>query len=152
MKRFQPLLLGLLAVGIFASPWARAEEVDTFEDRPKAAITFGTLDVYVHVNGALGAWQVELEAERAGAKIVGVEGGEGVYANAPFYDPKALQGGRIVLAGFSLEEKLPTGRVKVATVHLQEMGGNARFESRLIVAADAEGKKLNADLSVTRPQ
>jgi hypothetical protein len=149
MKPFQLLILALLALALFASPINTASAQSERDEA--VALSFSTLDVYIHTDQGLGAWQVEVDAEKAGGKIVGVEGGDGVYAEPPYYDPKALQGGRIVLAGFSLNGKLPRGKVKVATLHLQEAGDGAPFESRLVVAADGDGKALNADLSVVRP-
>jgi len=72
------------------------------------------MDIYADTGGKpLAAWQIELECDPAKAKIVGVES---VGKKPPYYDPAALMGGRIILANFSTEQTLPSGRVLVARV------------------------------------
>lgn len=118
------------------------------------AVRFMAVDVFVDSGSApLAAWQVEARLG-AGAKLAGVEGGEaGVFADAPTYDPAALMNERVIIAAFSLEDaaKLPSGRVRVARLHLELGQGAAtdaeavqRFEAVVQAAADAQGKKFEA--------
>jgi hypothetical protein len=80
-------------------------------------------------------------------KIVGIEGGEHrAFREPPFYDPKAMQEERVIIAAFSTEkpENLPTGKTRVATIHLQTTG-TERLGIRLELqtAADSAGKKIS---------
>ena len=114
------------------------------------AVRFRPLDIELAVAEApVGAYQVELLVTDGDAQIVGVEGGTlPGFEEAPYYDPAALAGGRIVLAAFSTAETLPAdGTHRVATVHLRETGSATTYELKLIVAADAAGEPV-----VARPQ
>src|SRR5439155_1207563 len=68
---------------------------------------FRTVAVYVDAGQApLAAYQVEITVGDTAptAKIVGVEGGSAdAFRAAPYYDPAALQGGRIIIAAFTTE-------------------------------------------------
>ena len=76
---------------------------------PEVPFTFAALEVMVDPGGqGLAAWQVEIVSAAPSTKVVGVEGGESShYAAAPYYDPKALRGGRIILARFSTDDGPP---------------------------------------------
>ena len=78
---------------------------------------FVAYDVVVDASRPLAAWQVELTAT-GDAKIVGVAGGDaGVWANPPYHDAAALQGGKIVLGAFTTEVlRLYQSRTPDATV------------------------------------
>ncbi|HXU77720.1 MAG TPA: hypothetical protein VN794_14195, partial [Methylomirabilota bacterium] len=68
----------------------------------------------------------------------------------PFYDPKAMQQDRVIIAAFSTNPstELPSGKTRVATIHLQTSGTDAPgFMLRLETAADANGQKLQATAS-----
>jgi hypothetical protein len=82
-------------------------------------------------------------------KIVGVEGGEHpAFREAPYYDPAALLHDRIIIAAFNTGSDLPTGRTRIATIHLQILGDTEpRYELKLIVAADATGNHVPAEIS-----
>ena len=117
------------------------------------ATRFVTVDVFVDSKAApLAAYQLELSVTGGNAKIAGIEGGEhAAFAQPPFYDPKAMQQERVVLAAYSNnpEDKLPKGRTRVATIHLQVSGsGGPKFETRLQTAASSNGVKIKAELSV----
>ena len=106
---------------------------------------FTAVDVYIDSPKPLAAWQVEI---RTAATIVGVEGGEPkAYAEPPFYDPKALQGGRIVLAAFTTDAAPPSGRIRVARLHLQ---GPAQLTSHELVAAAPGGARLDVKVELVR--
>lgn len=95
---------------------------------------------------ALAAYQIELVVEQGEAEIVGVEGGqEEGFENPPYYDPKALSKGRIVLGAFSTEASLAPGqRHRVATVHLREQGPPTVYTARVEVAAGVDGSPVSA--------
>ena len=109
---------------------------------------FLAVDVYVD-SGAepLAAWQLELRATAGTVRIAGVEGGaEGVFADPPYYDPKAMRQERVVLAAFSTAaaSTLPKGRTRVARVHVQ-VSGEAKLALRLDAAANAAGQRIQAE-------
>lgn len=120
----------------------------------ESGLSFEAIDVTVDAGvEPLGAYQVEVRA--SGAKLVGVEGGDGVYAAAPYYDPAALHEGgggageRIVLAAFSTAEQLPSGRVRVARLHVQT-DGQATYRVTVMAAGAAEGQRIEAKATVQR--
>ncbi len=125
---------------------ARAGEAP---ERP--AVRFEAVDVYVD-SGAkpLAAYQFELTATRGRAAIVGVEGGEHpAFQQAPYYDPAALQHDRIIIAAFSTGRDLPTGRTRVARVHLQVSGEEKpAYAVTLQAAATAGGARISATATV----
>lgn len=109
---------------------------------------FAAYDVVVDAGEKpLAAYQLEI---RGGGQVVGVEGGEPrPYASAPYYDPAALQGGRIVLAAFTPDDGAPTGKVRVARLHVRE-AGPADYAAKLIVAAAPGGDRIPARLELVR--
>lgn len=148
MRRTLPIVaLLLVAAALWLAP--RATRLQA-EERP-ASPRFAAVDVFIDAKGAsLAAYQVELDAERKGIQIVGVEGGEhAAFAKPPYYDPKALKDDRIVLAAFSTSKDLPSGRTRVARVHLRiEDGGDAAFAVKLLASASLDGKEASATVSV----
>ena len=133
-----------------------ASPVPGFESDARAdvAVRFGAVDVMVDTGTKkLGAYQVEVVTKNA--KVVGVEGGESIAFNpAPYYDPAALQGGKIVVAAFSTDDALPNGLTRVARLHFMlegaagGVGGMPDMASKLVVATDADGKNVDAKLSL----
>jgi hypothetical protein len=113
------------------------------------AMRFVPVHVYLDVGSEqLAAYQFELDATTTGATIVGLEGGDhAAFADPPSYDPEALQAGRIIVAAFSLDEDLPTGRTRIATLHLMAPEGELDLPFMLTVAADAAGMRIDADLT-----
>lgn len=109
------------------------------EDR---AVRFAAVDVVVDAGEeALAAYQIEITAD-GDAQILSVEGGEHPAFNAPpHYDPAALKGGRIIVAAFSLSDELPSGRTRVAVLHLRE-SGKVSYRARLLAAARADGRRF----------
>lgn len=111
---------------------------------PEQETRFVAVDLYADTAGKpLVAWQIEL---RCDAKIVGVEGGG---EKPPYYDPAALQGGRIILASFTTEPHPPAGRVLVARVHLQETG-KTEYAAKLMAAASPGGARIEPRIDVVR--
>ena len=115
-------------------------------------LRFRPVDVWVETGSQpLSAYQLEVHYNAATAYLVGVEGGDGVFAEAPYYDPRGLTGGRIVLAAFTTESTAPSGRVRVARLHLAMK--NAKewipLESRLVLVAGPDAQPFDATLHLT---
>jgi hypothetical protein len=85
-------------------------------------------------------------------KIVGVEGGaHPAFREAPYYDPAALMNERIVIAAFHTGRDLPTGRTRIATIHLQIPGdADPQYELNLTTAADAAGERLPVRITLEK--
>jgi len=138
-------LLLLVAFGLAA---VRAPQQLAASASANGAATFVACDVFVDSGDrALGAFQFEWLVRAGAAQIVGVEGGDGVFAPAPFYDAAALQGGRILVGAFVTEGERPRGRNRVARVHLLvEAGPAPQFAVRLQACADDRGEALTAKI------
>ena len=120
IKRLRVLCLAFLAVEILLAGPA---------DETSAIVRFRAVDIYIDLKqNTLGAYQLEWASKNPGARIVGIEGGESLaFRQPPYYDPKAIQHQRVILAAFSTAkaEKLPKGKTRVATIHLQMTGERA---------------------------
>ena len=122
-----------------------------------AGVRFAAVHIVVDAGQSLlGAYQVDLRAIEGDVKVVGVEGAapdeQGVpaaaFARAPYYDPAAMMAERVVIGDFSLNEALPSGRVRVATVHVRIAGSvPPRFEASVMAAADGNGKTIKATVT-----
>ena len=136
MKLWLTILICALAAPLLAQQ--PAEE---------SRIRFRAVDIYIDsTNSPLAAYQLEFSVTNGVAKIVGIEGGaHQAFHKPPFYDPKAMQQERVIIAAFSMDkpESLPKGKTRVATIHLQTIGIQApEFQLKLEAAADAEGNKI----------
>ena len=136
------LIVSLLVV--FLSP-AFAQDEDA---------RFVAVNIYVDSAGPLAAWQFELSNRNGPMKVVGVEKGDSAaYVRTPYYDREAVRLGdadRIVVADYSLAEAadLPSGRTRIATVHLMigdESAENLTLD--LIAAATHSGQTAVASIS-----
>lgn len=129
---------------------------DQSDARPQPR--FQAYDVFIDAGDAnLGAYQIEILAPDAGVVFAGVEGGDHPsFRDPPFYDPRALQDGeRIVLAAFSTADDLPTGRTRIARLHVQEMprpnDAPVDWVASVIVAGDDAGAQIETTaIEVTR--
>ncbi|MEJ2704949.1 MAG: hypothetical protein P8Z79_21130 [Sedimentisphaerales bacterium] len=113
-------------------------------------VRFAPLHIYIDSGSrSLAAYQFELKTTAGQIKIVGVEGGEDkAFKEAPYYDPAALTRNRIIIGAFNTGSDLPTGRTRIATIHLQIIGETKpEYELKLTVAADANGKEIPAEIS-----
>jgi hypothetical protein len=142
MKSGLKLLFFMLAAGLLAQQTA-VEEGRT---------RFRAVDIYVDAGSTpLAAYQLEFAATNGLAKIVGIEGGEHpAFRQPPFYDPKAIQHERVIIASFNtaLPTALPVGRTRVATIHYQTTDAQpARFELILQTAGDTQGNRISAQAS-----
>lgn len=112
---------------------------------------FDTVEIVLDTKDLpLAAYQLELRAVSGEAKIVGIEGGEHPeFAEPPYYDPEAMQNERVIIGAFSTADAaaLPSGKIRVATIHLQ-IAGDAplEFEAQLHVAADSTGRAIEAEV------
>jgi len=116
---------------------------------------FAVFDVFVD-SGAepLAAYQLKISDEKAAVKILSVEGGEHAsFAKPPKFDEKAIQRDVIKLAAFSLEtrEKLPSGRVRVASLHV-EAGPEMTPDWKAVVeaAGGPGGRKISATVLISK--
>ncbi|HVS72494.1 MAG TPA: hypothetical protein VHQ47_14660 [Phycisphaerae bacterium] len=146
----------MVVMMVAGASWVRGAEGAGAAPEGSGAVRFVAVDVEVDAGKVgLGAYQVELDA--GDGVLVGVEGGESAaFREAPFYDPKALERHRIVLAAFHVAGaggaggELPTGETRVARVHLEMLGGRgmAEVQSKLVVATDGAGRAIDATVRV----
>jgi hypothetical protein len=134
-------IYGFLLTAVFSSAQAA--------DKPR----FGTVDIYLDPHGQpLAAYQLELKAQNSQVRISGIEGGEpSAFQNPPYYDPKAMQSDRVVLAAFSKEaaDKLPINKVRVATVHYLITGtSQPGFTLKLIASGTTKARKIKVEASM----
>jgi hypothetical protein len=119
------------------------------------AVRFEAIDVFVDSgNQPLAAYQIELASKTPGVEIVGIEGGEpAVFAEPPYYDPRAMSNNRVIIAAFTTGENLPAGRCRVARIHVQLQGpGVKEYETKLSVSATTDGKRVLAELSIEKAE
>lgn len=111
------------------------------------AVRFRPVDIVIDSDQPIAAYELEIVVARGNAIITGVEGGSAPLNEPPYYDPAALQAGRIIIAAFSTEDTLPAGAHRVATIHVRESGSEPHYEVRMRVVAGPEGNRLNATAS-----
>ncbi|MFZ4575190.1 MAG: hypothetical protein ACOYN0_12380 [Phycisphaerales bacterium] len=120
----------------------------------RGAPTFAACDIIIDCGErSLGAYQIELTADRPGAKVVGVEGGDHPeFKNAPYYDPAALSGGRIVVGALSLADakSLPTGEFRAARVHFMLEDPQTGFTVKVHTAGDERGAMMDVQARAQR--
>ena len=116
----------------------------------EAQDTFRAFDLFVDAGSKrLAAYQLEFKSSNGSIQIVGVEGGESpAFAAAPFYDPAAMQGDRVVIGAFATQPTLPTGKTRVARVHVMIPAGAAPIlRAELQTAGTPDGSKIDATVS-----
>ena len=109
---------------------------------------FCAVDIFVDSGSTpLAAYQLRFAVTNGAAKIIGIEGGEHpAFRQPPFYDPKAIQNEVAIIASFNTgpAAELPTGKTRVATIHLQTAGTRPlQCELKLQAAADTQGAKIS---------
>jgi hypothetical protein len=137
LKRLLVILVCALAAKLFAQ--------QPVVEEPQ--VRFRAVDIFVDSgNTPLAAYQLEFSVTNGVAKIVGIEGGEHpAFREPPFYDPKAIQQERVIIAAFNTDkpENLPTGKTRIATIHIQTTGTEQlAFQLGLQTAADSAGNKI----------
>ncbi len=145
----------LIVVYVLGARTALSEEPVAAQARAGEAVRFMAVHVFIDSHEApLAAYQFDLIGRGSDVKIVGLEGGEHpAFADAPYYDSKAMMGDRVIAAAFSTKSagELPAGRVRVATVHLQVEGSaDPQFEVKLTTAANTDGEKIAADIRIQK--
>ncbi len=111
--------------------------------RQEGPVRFVALDVFLDSGDRpLASWQFELASD---ARIVGIEGAKA----PPYYDPAALEAGRIVIASFTTDPDPPRGRVRVARLHLEERGA-AEHVPKLVAAGGPGGARIDARIEAVR--
>ena len=110
---------------------------------------FVAFDVFANPGQAtVAAWQIEVTCDAEKSKLVGVEMGEAPFnLKAPYYDPMALQGGRIVIAAFTLDQNPPAGRIRVARLHFMETK-DTQYVSKLVTAASPDGERIDLKIEL----
>lgn len=121
--------------------------------QPDGSPRFAAVDIYLDSAKPVAAWQFDFSS-RSG-KIVGVENGESeAFEGTPYYDREAVQLGtadRIVVADFSLAEpgRLPSGRIRIATLHLVLNGASEpEFDLGLVTAVTHDGVTIDASIGL----
>ncbi len=114
---------------------------------------FEAIDVFVDSGDMpLAAYQFELQSETPGVEIVGIEGGEhAAFQEPPYYDVRAIQNNRVILAAFSTADDLPSGRSRVARIQVLLTGpGIKEYRTLLKVSASKDGEQVPAEISIAR--
>ncbi len=117
-----------------------------------APIRFRAYDVLIDPKGKpLAAYQIEIAAEKGEVKIAGIEGGEHpAFRHPPAYDPKAMQQDHVILAALSTEpaEKLPSGKTRVAVLHVVTTGEPPEFAVKCLAAGSAQAEKIAVETTL----
>lgn len=146
MKR--TALIIIASMSVFMPVLARNSDAEYETVPPK--VRFAPLHVYADSGEkALAAFQFELKAVAGRVEIVGIEGGEHKAFSEPgYYDPAALANNRVIIGAFNTGADLPTGRTRIATIHLQITGeSEPKYEIELTVAADSQGEEIPAEIT-----
>lgn len=119
------------------------------------SVRFEAVDILVDsADQSLAAWQLELTCRQPGVEIVGIEGGDHpAFRNPPYYDPRAIRNNRVILGAFQVrhDNGLPTGRQRVARVHVQVTGIDDRvWIGRLTAAVNADGQPITAGIRIEK--
>jgi len=138
------LALAMVSMLTAASPSA--------EPAPSADGRFSAVDVFIDAGAhPLAAYQLDFHATTDNVQIVGIEGGHApAFAQPPYYDPRAMMNDHVLLAAFTTDDadNLPTGRTRVATIHVYILDNAAPdYVSTLQVAATTDGTPIDAEIS-----
>lgn len=116
---------------------------------------FAAVEVYLDSQEPVAAWQFEFSNRHGGMQVVGVENGDSAaFAGTPYYDREAVRLGtadRVVVADYSLAPapELPSGRVRIATLHLVlDATVEPTFALDLVTAVDVDGRPVKASLEL----
>ena len=116
-------------------------------------VRFEAIDIFVDSGDtSLAAYQFELSSDTPGVEFVGIEGGEHkAFSEPPFYDPRAMNNSRVILAAFSTAKELPKGRTRMARIHVQLEGpGLKEYRTKLSVSATTDGEEIPATVLIAR--
>ncbi len=143
----------VVSVSILVFTQVGAQEADMPEPATQSSTRFEAVEVYLDSGETpLAAYQFEFAAGTGEIRIVGIEGGEHpAYEEPPYYDPAALSKGRIIIAAFDTGDDLPTGKTRVARLHLQVIGDTEpEYVVKLDVAASTGGKRIPASVTLRK--
>jgi len=143
-------LTAIIAMSMCLMVSVFGEQPEPCDTAAEATVRFAPVHIYLDCGQRfLAAFQFELKAVAGEIKIVGVEGGEHpAFVEPPYYDRAALANDRIIIGAFNTGSDLPTGRTRVATVHLQIIGDvEPEYGLVLTVAADADGSEIPAEIT-----
>lgn len=144
-------VIGLALVGVLAMGGAWGQDQKAVGVPAGKDVKFAAYDVFVDPGAeGLAAYQVEIKDAAGVVKIVGIEGGEGVYKQAPYYDPAAMQHEHVIIGALSTSAaaELPKGLTRVARVHVMIEGGEPKWESVLMTAGAEGGRKIEGAMKV----
>ena len=116
-------------------------------------VTFATVDIFLDSENPVAAWQFELDDRNNVMQVVGVEQGEAAaFTRVPYYDLDAVQRGeadRIIVADYTLADvdQLPSGRFRLATIHVMLRGDDADLNLNLVTATTYDGERTDAHAS-----
>lgn len=137
----------VLCAGLLTAACPSSLQVDGSDTR------FAAVAIYLESDEPVAAWQFELGESSGRMRVVGVENGDSAaFEGAPYYDLQAVSEGdadRIIVADFSLRpaDELPTGRHRVATVHVQLQGfAEPEYIVSLMAAGGADGQSIQASI------
>ena len=142
---------GLVAALLAGAIWAAGQDVAPDKSASQPGPRFTYVDVYVDSGvQPLAAYQFELSVSKGEIAIVGVEGGEhAAFAEPPYYDTAALRNDQIVIAAFETGDELPSGRSRVARIHLMVSTlAPPAYRIELTVAADSDGGRIDAKITL----
>ena len=118
-------------------------------------VRFAAVDIFLDSPEPVAAWQFELADRLNTLKVVGVEQGESAaFDRVPYYDREAVDRGqadRIIVADYSLADvnDLPSGRSRIATIHLMLSGDtDADLNLQLVTATTYDGEVMDARISL----
>jgi hypothetical protein len=142
------VILGLIVGLVLLSKSGFAGELIATNGIPE----FRAVDIFIDSKGEpLAAYQLEWKIRSGGGRIVGIEGGEHpAFKEAPFYDPKAIQQERAILAGFKVTDgdHLPKGKTRIATIHIQTTAGLVcEYKVEQATAASTNGGRIPIEAS-----
>jgi len=153
-KRFGKLAARFRTVLLLVAGCAgllNAQESGDWRVTKRAGVRFSAVDVMIDTRGhPLAAYQLTFSVRKGDVKIVSIEGGEHpAFKEPPYYDPKAIQNERVVLAAFNTSKNLPQGKTRVATVHVQITGAKEpKYAVKLETAADRDGQNIPVEIKV----
>ncbi len=148
-------IIAIITVSFFIMVPVLAQQPEDDIDDIQQKVHFAPLHIYLDSGEELlAAFQFELKAAAGQIKIVGVEGGgHPAFTEPAYYDPAALANDRIIIADFNTGSNLPTGKTRIATIHLQIIGEQEpEYELELTVAADADGNEIPAEITFEKGQ
>ena len=143
-------LAGIILLSMCMLVSVFGEQGEYYATETEASVRFVELEIYIDSGDqSLGAFQFELRTTRGNVKIVGVENGEHkAYKDAPYYDAAALANNRIKIAAFNTSGDLPSGKSRVATLHLMITGSvKPEYKLDLTVSANADAEEIAAEIS-----